>query len=493
MSVMEKIRGSTDSTVMRVVFVLIVLVFVFWGVGTGAGMQSTQAIAQVNGERITDTELQRVMRTRVRDIGGGTMDEDQVNALSKQVLEELITDRVLVQESLRVGLEVSTEEMQRYILEIDAFKDDKGEFSSELYGRTLKRMGLTKGRFEEQIREEMLRNKLREVVVASVSVSEAEVRDLYERTATQAELRFVRLSDAELAAGLTVPEADVDAYLAASADKVSAAYEADKARLYSQPRRIGFHRILLRKEVAGVSDADLRARMDEIKAQATTGADFAELARRWSEDLSAENGGDAGLVPEPVMEPQLAAAALAAGAGKISDVIETDRGLVLLRVDQVLEASETPLDEVKRDIARNLIAKERAAALATERADKLLAAWKEAGAPPEAMIAELGLELRTSGRFSPQESFLPGIGVASTLAQAVSDKGGAGVLDGVYPVEGGRIVAEVSAWSGADAAQFEMLKDLVRVQLLQEKQQVVLEQWQQDLVSRARVERLMRQ
>ena len=492
MSVMEKIRSSTDSTVMRVVFVLIVLVFVFWGVGTGAGMQSTQSIATVNGERITDTELQRIMRSRVRDMGGSSLDEDQVNTLSKQVLEQLITDRVLVQESLRVGLEVSTEEMQRYILEIDAFKDDQGQFSSELYGRTLKRMGLNKGRFEEEIREEMLRNKLREVVLGGVSVSEAEVRDLYERTATQAELRFVRLSDAELALQVAVSEADVDAFLAASADKVSAAYEADKARLYSQPRRIAFHRILLRKEVAGVVDVDLRARMDEIRTQAQGGADFAELARRWSEDLSAENGGDAGLVPEPVMEPQLAAAALAAGAGKLSDVIETERGLVLLQVDQVLEASETPLDEVKRDIARGLLAKERAAALATERADQVLAAWKTAGAPPTELLASLALELRTSGRFSPQESFVPGVGVAPALVQAVSDKGGAGVLDGVYPVEGGRVVAEVSAWSGADAAQFEQIKDLVRVQLLQEKQQVVLEQWQQDLVARAKVERLMK-
>lgn len=492
MSVMEKIRGSTDSTVMRIVFIIIVLVFVFWGVGTGAGMQTTQAIATVNGTRITDTQLQREMRGRVRNLGGGSMDEDQIDVLSKQVLEQLIAQEVMVQESLRIGLEVSTEEMQRYVLDIDAFKDDQGEFSAELYGRSLKRMGLTKGKFEEQMREEMLRNKLREVVAAGVSVSEAEIKDLYERTSTQAQVTYVRLLDSELAQQIEVEDAAIDAFLATSADQVTAAYEKDKARLYSEPRKIAFHRILLRKEIAGVGETDLRARMDEIRQQAIAGADFEDLARRWSEDLTAETGGAAGVVAENVLEPRLASAALAAGAGNISEVIDTDRGLVLLSVDEIVEASETPLDEVKRDIASQLIRAQRATALGGERAEEILAAWKAGSAPPLQLLADYGLSTSLAGPFSPTESFVPGMGVAPALVQAVSDLGGQGVLDGVYPIEGGRVVGAVTDWSGADQARFEQIADLLRAQLLQQKQQEVLEQWQQDLVATARVERFLR-
>ncbi|NOY26461.1 MAG: hypothetical protein GXP62_11365, partial [Oligoflexia bacterium] len=173
MTFMEKIRRSTDSTVMRVIFIIIVLVFVFWGVGSGAGMQTTQAIATVNGTRITDTQLQHEMRGRVRSLGGNSMDEDQITILSKQVLEQLITQEVIVQEAVKVGLEVSTEEMQHAVLDIDAFKDGDGRFSAELYGRLLKRQGMTKGKFEEQLRDDMLRNKLKETVASGVSVSQA--------------------------------------------------------------------------------------------------------------------------------------------------------------------------------------------------------------------------------------------------------------------------------------------------------------------------------
>lgn len=491
MTVMGKIRSSTDSTIMKVVFIIIVLVFVFWGVGTGAGMMTTQAIATVNGKRITDTELQRIMRNRVRGMDGSSLDEDQVQALSRQVLDQLIVDEAMVQEAHRIGLEVSTEEMQRYVLEIDAFKDDGGEFSVELYGRALKRMGMTKGKFEEQIREEMLRDKLREVVVASVGVSSAELRDLYDRTATQAEIRYVRLLDNQIAESVEVGDDAIDSFLATDAAKVTQAYEADKARLYSQPRRISYSRILLRKDVAGVTQEDLAARMAAIRAEAQAGADFDQLARKWSEDLSAATGGRSGLMPEPQMDPQLANAAISTGAGNVSNVVETDRGLVLLKVHEIVDATETPLDEVKRDIARELIARADASRIGGEQAEQILAAWKGGSAPTE-LIESLGLQLQTAGPFSPNDAYVPGVGVAPALIEAISNQADTGLLDAVFPIEGGRLLAEVSSWSGADEAQFEQLEPIIRYQVLQQKQQQVLQQWQEGLVAQAKVEKFLR-
>lgn len=492
MSVMEKIRSSTDSTWMRAILIIIGLVFVFWGVGAGAGMQTTQAVALVNGTRITDTQLQRLMRDQVNAMGQTSLDEDQMATLSKQVLEQLITDEVLLQEAYDAGIEISDEEIQRYILEIDAFKDAEGAFSPEIYGRALKRLGYTKARFEEQSREEMMRGKLREVVASGVVVTTAEVRDLYNRSATQVELGFVRIQDSEIAGRVQVTDAEIDAFLAGSADQVQAAYEADKARLYSQPRRIGLHRILMRKGHAGVADADVLARMEEVRAKAVAGEDFAALARVWSEDMTAEGGGDAGTVPEPAMEPRLASAAIAAGVGGLSTVVETDNAYVLIRVDEILEAAVTPIEEVKRDIARSIIAKGRANEQATALAESILAAWKAEGLAPAALVEESGLRVQSAGPFSPSESFIPGLGVAPALVQAVQQQATTGVLPVVYPVEGGRVVAAVTAWSGADAERFEAIAQLVRMQLLQQKQQEVLDQWEGQLVAGAKVERLLR-
>jgi len=491
MSVMEKIRSSTDSTVMRVIFGIIILVFIFWGVGSGAGMMTTQPVARVNSKRITDSDLQREMRTRMRGMGQGTLDEDQVSALSKQVLDQLIIDEVMVQEAHRIGLEVSTEEMQRYVLDIAAFKGDDGRFSVELYGRSLKRMGLSKGRFEESIRDEMMRGKLREVVLSSVTVSDAEVRELYDRTATQATIDYVRLLDADIATTVKVDPDQITDLLAKHSDQVQAAYDADKARLYSQPRKISFHRLMLKKDFAGTSTEDLQARMDKIREEAVGGGDFEALARRWSEDLSAENGGQAGTVPEPVMEPQLASAALAAGAGQISQVIDLEQGLFLLKVDGITDATQVPLEDVKGDIARQLIARQEGSRLGGERAEALLTEWKATGSAPVDLIAQDHLELDHAGPFSPTDTMIPGVGVAPALVKAVGDQAKEGVLDGVFPVEGGRVVAAVSSWSAADPTRFEQIKELIRMQLIQQEQDEVLQQWQDDLVSRSHVERFL--
>ncbi|MCB9777945.1 MAG: SurA N-terminal domain-containing protein [Alphaproteobacteria bacterium] len=491
MTVMEKIRQSTDNTIMRAVFVIIVLVFVFFGVGSSAGMMTTQAVATVNGQRITDTDLQRVLRQQNRG-AGGSLDEDELEALSKQVLENLIQQEALLQEAERVGLEVSTEEMQRYVRDIEAFQTDDGEFSVELYGRNLKRMGLTKGKFEQEIRREMMINKLRQVVAAGVTVGDKEIEDLFARTATQASLDYVRVLDSDLRDEAAVTDAAIDELLAKEADAVVAAYEADKARLYSQPRRIGIRRLMLKKGVADVSDEDVKARIDGLRTELEGGADFAELARRWSEDLAAGDGGDAGVVPENQLDPRIASAALAAGAGGLSEVVETDRAFVLVKVGEIIDAEETPLDDVKREIARRILADRTATAGASALAEALLAAWKSEGGVPVTLMQEKGLTLRTAGPFTPDDAFIPGVGLSPGLSQAVQDKAAAGLLDGVYPVEGGRIVAAISTWDEADMAQLEQLKPLLRYQLLQQKREAVLGQWQEAVVAEAKVERLMR-
>lgn len=491
MSVLEKIRSSTDSTWMRAILVIIALVFLFWGVGSSSSMQTTQAVARVNGKRITDTELQRRMRDQVNASGRSSMDEDQMRALNKQVLDALITDEVVLQEAYRAGLEVSDEEIQRYILEIDAFKDDQGRFSSEIYGRALKRLGYTKARFEEQTRAEMMRGKLREVVASGVVVTTAEIRELYMQNATQAELRFVRIQDSEIARRVVVEDAEIDRLLAANADQVQAAYEQDKARLYNQPRRIGIHRILMRKGVEGIEDSKVQARMEELRGRIAAGEDFEALARAWSEDLTAESGGNAGTVPEPAMEPRLASAAIAAGPGGLSPVVETDNAFVILRVDEITEARLIPLDEVKRDIARTILARQKASSEAEALAARLLEDWKAQGQAPVEQLAALGLRLQDTGPFSPKDGFIPNLGMAPAVNQAVLAQGGTGLLGQVLPVEGGRVLAEVSGWTAADESRFEAIAEMVRMQLLQQKQQEVLDQWEGQLVAQARVERLL--
>ena len=158
MALLETIRQQTDSTWAKLVFGAVILVFIFWGIGTSGG-PTTTAIAEVDGARITDTQLHRQMRNLTRSTGS-TLNEDEMNQLAQEVIQQLIQTEVLLQESARTGIEVSDQEIARYVLQYDAFKTSKGKFSSKLYERSLKRMGLSQGKFEQQIREMITIQKL---------------------------------------------------------------------------------------------------------------------------------------------------------------------------------------------------------------------------------------------------------------------------------------------------------------------------------------------
>ena len=138
MAVMENIRAGATNPWMKAVFGAIVLVFVFWGVG-GAGGPTNQVIAEVNGKRITDTQFQRLMRNISRSQGEAKNDEEQAQ-LAQQAVMELIELEVLGQAAARNGVEVSPDEIARYVLQIEGFRDSDGKFSDTLYEKNLKRL-----------------------------------------------------------------------------------------------------------------------------------------------------------------------------------------------------------------------------------------------------------------------------------------------------------------------------------------------------------------
>ena len=487
MPVMESIRKATDSTAMKLIFGAIVLVFVFWGIGQTNG-PTAQVIAEVNGQRITDTEYQRVMRDLARR-QGGNMDEDDLNALGRQVISDLIEKKILLQEAEKLGLEVSDEEIARYVLQVDAFKDNAGKFDKELYTGQLKRMGLTESRFEDQIRTQLLLDKLNSIADSSVHVTDAEARRLYDEQASRLEVSWVTIPNELLLPRVPVDETQLTAYLDANADEVRKQYDTDLDRLYSTPAKADVSMILLRSDLdeGKVSEEDLQARADAIVAQARGAADFAELARRWSEDLSAVTGGRRGMLSRPQMDATVADAVFTAGAGKIADPVKTARGLQILQVHEVVDPVVTPFEDVKRDIARDMLARQDVDKVGAEVATQVLDAWKGADAPPQTLLDEYGLQVQDSGPISPGRLGLLGATGGPDLQQALAKATEAGVLDKVFAIEGGRLVAKVDSYSPADPGVFEAQRDNIKSSIASAKQSLFMQMWTRSLRDSAKV------
>ncbi len=486
MPVMETIRRGTDSTLMKIVFGAIVLVFVFWGVGAQGPTSLT--IATVNGKRITDTQFQRIMR---RVDQGGSMDEADRKRLQQQVVDELVQTEVLLQEAANLGIEVSDEEIARKVLEVDDFKGNDGRFSKSYYEKALKRYGLTQGGFEAQLREQLTLQKLMELVAAGATVNDGVLEQRFRDQSTRLDLEYVHIPDEALLSQVPIDDAALDEFIAANKDMVRLQYDKDFDRLYNEPQKANLSMILLRADLdeGNVDDAQLQQRMATVKERAGAGEDFAALAREFSEDLTAVNGGVLGNMSESQLDTAVANAVFSTDAGSITGVVETSRGPALYKVSERIDAVTTPIEDVERDIARSMLADEKVGEVAKAFADEMLASWKEGELPVDKMQTA-GLQLEASMAVTASSPTLGAIIPPPDFTGALGAVSEAGVLDSVYEVEGGRFIAKVSSYEAPDMDLFSAEKGALKTRVRMQEQQLFIEHWRKDIVARSEVEQL---
>jgi peptidyl-prolyl cis-trans isomerase C len=158
-------------------------------------------------------------------------------------------------------------------------------------------------------------------------------------------------------------------------DEELAAYYRDNEHRLTFPEEVRVRHILLTWKPAGTGDdrAAIRRKMAPILEQARGGGDFAELARRHSEDSIAPNGGDTGFFRRGEMAPAFEKAAFALAPGEVSDMVETPFGVHILRLEERRPARLLPLDEVREQL-RDHVRRERMDAAVKKEIDRLRAA-----------------------------------------------------------------------------------------------------------------------
>ena len=190
---------SLSITLWLVIAAFIVSIFVVYGMqsaGPGAGRNPAVA-ATVNGEPIPWVEFQRDYRNRVetlRRIYGDRWNDDLVRQLNvdQQVLDGLITSRLLLQEAERYGLTVTREELAAAVMQDPVFADE-GKFSRERYLGILEVNRLTPEQYEASVRQGLLQQKLATLVQASAKVSEVEAWDAFRAAKEKVHVVYVSL------------------------------------------------------------------------------------------------------------------------------------------------------------------------------------------------------------------------------------------------------------------------------------------------------------
>jgi peptidyl-prolyl cis-trans isomerase D len=386
--VLKFIRRNASGAWVKVMFVAIVVVFVFWGVGSVVRGAKVEMVARVNDDVIQPPDFFRAYNNLLRayeDVYKDHFNPDLLKMLDLKgrTVDQLIQTHLLRQEAERMGLRTSENEVRDAIAAMPVFQQD-GRFNKELYLNVLRANNLTPGEFEEAEQEELLVRKLQDIIFTGVNVSEADVHDQYRLQNEKVNLRFLKFEPAEFLADVQVSDAEVQAYYDghkdefrepervrieyvlytpdAFADKVEVSdaeiqqyYDAHQAQ-YTTPEHVHVRHILFK--VAPTADAaakaEARKRAEDVLAKVKAGEDFATLARQYSQDASAAQGGDLGSVSRGQMVKPFEDAAFALAPGTTSDIVESPFGLHIIKVESKQEAATRPLSEVHDEVVKAL-------------------------------------------------------------------------------------------------------------------------------------------
>jgi peptidyl-prolyl cis-trans isomerase D len=379
-------RKKAQSPTLQAIILVIIVVFVFWGVGRDSSNNRT-AVATINGTAIEYQDYQKEYDqtlSQLRDQFGGSIPKGLLDTLDikHQVLNKVIQRTLLRQGALASGLYVSDQELKKAIEDMPAFQQN-GTFNMEWYKSVLTNSRLTVSNFENGMRYDLLAAKIRDHLSRFGEVSPSELQDLFNYNYTPFKFNYAAIKSLDYADKVEV----TNEILAAFFDKNKTNYQTDQERMikylhfafkdqkvaepdpteinafytnnikkFTNPeRRKARHILVLRKSTDTAEQlATERKKIEEILAKAKAGEDFAELAKKNSEDGLASRGGDLGFFSRGQMVKPFEDAAFSLQEGGISGIVKTQFGFHIIKVDKIEAARIKPLAEVKPAIVAEL-------------------------------------------------------------------------------------------------------------------------------------------
>ena len=503
---------------------LVVLAFVIFyipdflsGTGTDAA-GSSDTVATIDGREITAGEFRRTYLAQLqtyRNAYGSSLSEQMLKQLGveQQILQQMVDEKAAAIEAGRLGIAASDGEVRQRILTMPAFQDKAGFIGEQRYRQLLRTQSppMSPFDFEESVRRQLAIEKLRSSISSWLSVPDTELEQAYRRKNDKVKLAVVGFADDRFRAQVTATDPEVAAYFESHKSDfeipekrkiryllvdvdllrnsvsvppadVERTYN-DNAEQYSTPEQIRASHILLKTE-GGQEDTAVKARAEEVLEQAKAGADFSELARKFSEDeASATNGGDLDYFGRGRMVPEFDQAAFALEAGQISHLVKSQYGYHIIKVVDKKPSSTRPLADVRQQIIDQL-ASERAQARAATVAEKI---EKEISKPTDLdkVGKGRGISVHESEFFARDE---PVIGLGSSL-EAASRAFGMKVGEVSGPIRTSRGIAFETVLATQDpyVPKLDEVKARVHEEVIKKKARVLGKQRAAEIAAKLKV------
>ncbi|HKJ64499.1 MAG TPA: SurA N-terminal domain-containing protein [Desulfopila sp.] len=514
---LQILRNKAQSIVIQAIVVIIALVFIFWGVGTNL-MNNREAAIVVNDEEITFQDYQQAYDRAYENIRaqfGGDIPPGLAENLGikQQVTNQLVQEALLRQGAAEMGIHVSAEEVRRTLKNMVQFQED-GAFSMEKYTSLLAANGFTPTSFEESIRYDMLAQKARlNIGEFATTVTDYEIKDLYRLEKSEIAVRYVTIETGEYADSVTVDEEKLQEWFAGVEDRYKTApqvklryldfsYEnvgskiavdGDSIAQYywdnigdftSQERRKARHILFAVDENSAEEvHAEKRQKAQEIMEMARQGSDFAELARQYSEGPSKAQGGELGFFSRGQMVAPFEEAAFRLEQGEISDVVKTDFGYHIIKIEEIIPKSTRSLEEVS-EIIKEQLQIEQARPLAFQVANEAYEGIISAGSLDAYLETTPGVDAKITDFFSRNDPPPPFTGDNKFLQAAFSLK--QGELSSLVETSQGYAILMAEAIKEPQVPEMSDVRERVEADYKAERANTLAEETAQSLLDKAR-------
>jgi len=406
-----------------VVLAFVATIFLDWG-WQRSGRPDAH-MATVGGEGVSLHEFQMTYTNLTdfyRRLYQDRFTEDFARTLNlkQQALDTLVQRKLLLREAKRQGLMVSDAELIEKVQTYPVFQVN-GHFDHSRYLQVLRLSRLTPGDFEQNQREDLLLEKLENLIKDGVQVTEAEVKQTFIHDTEQVNVEYMRVDPARFVPQVEMSDADLSTYyqehlerfrkpeqrrlgyvvvdpewfaaLVEVTDGQIAQYYEQHKEEFRQEEQVRARHILFKiaQQAGAEEEARVRGEAETTLQRIQAGEDFAALASQLSEDpVSAQQGGDLGFFKRGEMVKPFEEMAFGLKPGVVSDPVRTDFGYHLIKVEEMQEAGYEPVEAVRAEL-RTRLAREEARRLAEAKAQAVYDAVVAAGSEWKTAVQALEL------------------------------------------------------------------------------------------------------
>lgn len=421
---LQAIRDKTRGWIAYVIVAILVVPFALFGLYNYVGGGGPQVVASVDGEDISRHQFDQAWQQRQADLRrvlGDQFDLSQLNTavLRRDTLDELVDRQLLINFARDHGLQVSDGDVIRAIRAQPLFQVD-GDFSSERYRAILAQNRLSAEQYESQLRRDLVLDLVARALGIGTFVNQRELERVVGLQWQERQVGWIDLPQVAFASDEPLAESQIEAFFTETADQYRAPEAVRLSYIELDPSELAAQ--------ISVSDADVQARYQQLQdaAQAQSareirhilteteseiraaqeqlneGATFAAVAQERSIDRgSAANGGALGLLQPGDLEEAFEAVAWELEIGERSGPVQTSSGWHLIEVTNVRTSDLPELNDMAAGIEEEL-ARAEADRLLFEQGNTLDTLAFDHPDSLEAAADALGVDIRATDWISRQ-------------------------------------------------------------------------------------------